>query len=252
MIENRGVTAACCYAANSIVKKSQSLTMKDRSELKQHIPKPTSQVKLPSGDIFDTRMIAGTNKHSTNNRLAHQTTNAGTASGISPGMRTNLEIDWSNQCDDYCHFIENYHDIKSVPIKIEKLSDDEIEIIEVRKPKVIEVKSTEHSTSTALNRASENDSSLVQKVAVMHTRIMKKVPNKLTKAIKDTLDCNNHDETMNVAKSLKQTVLKLEQSENDNTHINTIKSVTDDGKCIESLSSEEVLERVQLFHQLES
>ena len=69
---------------------------------------------------------------------------------------------------------------------------------------------------------------------------------------KDWDSCNNHDEMMNVAKSLKQTVLKLEQSENDNTHINTIKSVTDDGKCIEFLSSEEVLERVQLYHQLES
>ena len=57
-----------------------------------------------------------------------------------------------------------------------------------------------------------------------------------------------------LVKELKGTVRKLEESEEGNSHIKTILSVTEDGRrlnedAIDRLLSEEVLDRVMIFHE---
>ena len=47
-------------------------------------------------------------------------------------------------------------------------------------------------------------------------------------------------------KQLKKTVQMLETSEKNNTHLNTIRNVTDYGSLI--LSSQDVLDRIKLYH----
>ena len=59
-IENCGVAAACKFAATNIdVWRFQALlTMLDRKKMKKYIGKPSIIVKLPSGDLFNTKLIA--------------------------------------------------------------------------------------------------------------------------------------------------------------------------------------------------
>ena len=57
-----------------------------------------------------------------------------------------------------------------------------------------------------------------------------------------------------IVKKLKNTVHSLEKSKEQNNHLNSIKSVTKDGRrllegSIDRLSSEEVLKRIQIFHE---
>ena len=57
-----------------------------------------------------------------------------------------------------------------------------------------------------------------------------------------------------LVKELKRTVRNLERTEETNSHVNAIKSVTESGRrlykdAIDRLSSEEVLDRVIIFHE---
>ena len=52
---------------------------------------------------------------------------------------------------------------------------------------------------------------------------------------------------------LKNVIATLQQSERDGTHLDTIRNVTNDGKDIcdtSSLNSEDVLERVKVYHDI--
>ena len=85
--------------------------------------------------------------------------------------------------------------------------------------------------------------------------------------IKDSLDCQgssgNNDADTNARKSkirkLKQVIQLLESSELTNTNLNTIRSVTNDGLdlisnsslSLKSISSSEVLERLEVFYEIE-
>ena len=88
----------------------------------------------------------------------------------------------------------------------------------------------------------------------MHSRIIKKARNKLTRAIKKTLETPSSEEVKGQARKLKSTVLMIEHSKNTNSNLNIIKAVTSDGKDLEldNVSSEEVLERVSLYHELDN
>ena len=196
-----------------------------------------------------------------------------------PGMRSNLEIDWSNQSDEYSHLIGNYATVKkeileTASLKLQFDSDeDSIEIMKVKPGKsskynrmIVEnhnkkypaldflelKKKGEEPTVKQESSVSSSGSTAVNK---MHSRVIKKARSKLTHAIKKTLE-NNSDEFKNVARSLKNTVLKIEDSVNQNRHLDIIKSVTSDGtdlehSAIETLDSTDVLDRVKLFHDLE-
>ena len=57
-----------------------------------------------------------------------------------------------------------------------------------------------------------------------------------------------------IVKQLKGTVWSLEKSQDQNTHLNSSLGVTEDGRrlleeSINCLDSEEVLKRVQIFHE---
>ena len=87
----------------------------------------------------------------------------------------------------------------------------------------------------------------------MHSRVITKARSQLTSAIKKTLE-NKSDETKIKARKLKSTVMMIEKSEMSKSNINIIKAVTSDGKELEidNVNSEEILERVSLYHDLEN
>ena len=266
-IENRGVKAVCCNAANNITSGGQSLTLQDRMELKTHLGTPTTKVVLPSGDMFDTRCIASGGKHSSNNKLGDKR-NSGSRYDPHPGMVSNLEIDFSNQGKEFKELYEkiDYTTGTSETLQntLEKdcaVSDsdsDIIEIVEVKKePNVLPAK--KHKNTVIYNvkdcEVTLDNMSLVKK---MHERIMRKSRTKLTRAIKATIDDKSNDREMKMieAKKLKKAIVMLEKSENDNNHLNIIKSVTNDGDDlgydeINSISSDDLLERVIAYHELE-
>ena len=89
----------------------------------------------------------------------------------------------------------------------------------------------------------------------IHNRVMKKARSKLTLAIKKTLETDANDAKAK-ALSLKNTVRSIENSVREQRHVDIIKSVTSDGKDLEydgidTIDSNDVYERVKLFHDLE-
>ena len=270
-IENRGVAAACEFAATNIVSRSQALTMLTRKEMKRGIGKPSTIVKLPSGDFFNTKLIAGNNQHSTNNKLGGDFNGSKNSFEPHAGMKSNLEIDWSKQSDQYIDLIEHYSDVKKeAKGKPEPIiddyedDDDSIQFLNVKpaakKHKDDVIINREYTKkSTAVQplvkiKSEFGNNSSVSKVSNMHSRIIKKARNKLTRAIKKTLETPSSEEVKVQARKLKSTVLMIENSEITNSNLNIIKAVTSDGKDLEldNVSSEEVLERVSLYHELDN
>ena len=275
-IENRGVAASCEFAASNIATRSQALTMLTRKEMKNSIGKPSTTVQLPSGNWFDTRLIAGNNQHSSNNKLGGEMVGEEDSEmRFHPGMKSNLDIDWSIQSNEYIDFIGNYVQSKnsltenkkdSSPIILEdETSDNEVQIVNVMKmstgrndkeKKVIF--KNDHAVKPApiqlakkikleTNIDIENDMLLK-----MHNRVITKARKQLTSAIKETL-MNNSEDTKSNARKLKSTVMMIEKSEASKANINIIKAVTSDGKDLElnNVSSSEILDRVSLYHNLE-
>ena len=277
-IENRGVVAACEFAATNIASKSQALTMLTRKEMKKSLGSPCTKVQLPSGDFFDTKLIAGSNQHSTNNKLGGDIGGPHEEFTTHAGMKSNIDIDWSIQSNDYIDFIDKYAVTKkslnekktqeaSIMLLDNSSSDDEVQIVEVMKvarntkydkercilnkdrhilkPAAIQLakKIKTEPTTEKRNDILEN----------MHSRVITKARSQLTSAIKKTLE-NKSDETKIKARKLKSTVLMIEKSEMSKSNINIIKAVTSDGKELEidNVNSEEILERVSLYHDLEN
>ena len=59
-----------------------------------------------------------------------------------------------------------------------------------------------------------------------------------------------------IVRNAKKLVLQLELSETQNTHLNAIKTVTDDGNMslpssTQSVDSDTVLDRIKLFHDID-
>ena len=105
-----------------------------------------------------------------------------------------------------------------------------------------------HEPINSLNR-------IDNQIKRMHIRVMRKARSKLTHAIKRTLETESE-----IAKAkacaLKNTVRMIQKSETDNTNLDIIKSVTCDGEDLEydgldTIDSNEILNRVTLFHKLE-
>ena len=210
--------------------------------------------------MFDTKIWIGSNKHSQNNKL-------GTCSASQddievergfkpqPGMRTNLQIDWSNQSDVFKEFIvqntrrcKQAHakqhtqiDLKPPPMIASTkavLSDDSsIEVIK---------KSTKQEV---IKKPRANNSNGL--VASMHSRIVKKSKNNLTRAISDRMDDRLNKGEKCKVKELKNVILALEQTETSNTHISTINNVTNDGVDLTDdlypVSSDKVLDCVRVY-----
>ena len=102
----------------------------------------------------------------------------------------------------------------------------------------------------------------------MHQRVVSRDRSQLTRKIKDSLDSShesssNNDADTNARKkeirNLKQVIQLLESSEETNTNINSIKSVTNDGLDLishpsldlKSVSSSDVLKRLEVFYEIE-
>ena len=191
---------------------------------------PTTKCKLPSGDMFDTRCISGRNRHAINNKLAtRENTN------FHPGMKTNLKIDFTNQSEEYKTFIE----VK--PAKKEKESSVKIEICSSNDSDIIEV------------IESPKKKQAFSYVEQMHNRVMTRARQDLSRSIEARMK-NDNDQKRKITKTMKETVKKLEQSELDKKHLNTIRNVTENGmklNCKQPLSSPEVLDRIKLYHDIE-
>ena len=92
----------------------------------------------------------------------------------------------------------------------------------------------------------------------MYKRIVRKARCIVTKEIKKRLDggdCHSEEQKKHV-RNAKKLVLQLELSEAQNTHLNAIKTVTDDGNMLlpsstQSVSSETVLDRIKLYHDID-
>ena len=75
----------------------------------------------------------------------------------------------------------------------------------------------------------------------------------LTTAINERIKDKSNERVKDKVKDLKNVIVTLQQSERDGTHISTIRNVTNDGKDISdtsSLNSEDVLERVKVYHDI--
>ena len=72
------------------------------------------KLQLPSGDLFDTKLIAGSNQHSANNKLGGEMGGCNEEFITHAGMKSNLDIDWSMQSNDYIQFIDNYVETKNL------------------------------------------------------------------------------------------------------------------------------------------
>ena len=236
-IQKRGASVACPHAAVSIASSQQKLTLGDRKLWREGFGSPTTLCFLPSGDTFDTRTIAGDNKHSTNNRLGVEPELEFKRS--LPGMKTNLEIDFASQSDAFIDIIEATATTSKSKI-LDKTS--------YKNP--IEIESDSHESHCDMMLKKPSVDGLVQK---MHERILRRAHRHLSIAIESRM---KDDDSLKkeIVKQLKGTVRSLEKSEEQNTHLNCIKSVTEDGRrlleeSIDHLDSKEVLERVQIFHE---
>ena len=222
--------AASQKAGLDIVKNAQKLSVKEKAALRQGFGTPTTKCKLPSGDIFDTRCISGRNRHAINNKLAtRENTN------FHPGMKTNLKIDFTNQSEEYKTFIEVQ------PAKKEKESSVKIEICSSNDSDIIEV------------IESPKKKQAFSYVEQMHNRVMTRARRDLSRSIEAQMK-NDNDKKRKITKTMKETVKKLEQSELDKKHLNTIRNVTENGmklNCKQPLSSPEVLDRIKLYHDIE-
>ena len=103
----------------------------------------------------------------------------------------------------------------------------------------------------------------------MHNRVVSRARSSLTKKIKESIDSSStgdEDESIRVKnnarkndiRKLKQIIQLLESSTLDNSNINAIKSVTNDGKdlvdsydAIKKATSEEVPQRLEVYHEIE-
>ena len=234
--------------------------------------KPTTKVCLPSGDTFDTRVLSSNgNKHSANNKLG--TKNEET---VHPGMRSNLKIDYSNQCDDYSTFITG----KTKPIKTPWEKKIEKKYANDLRPAVITVNDDSSTSSNevqiieapvfAKKMTNDEDKKVHDGTFIsMHNRVVSRARSQLTKKIKESIDSSStgdEDESIRVKnnarkndiRKLKQIIQLLESSTLDNSNINAIKSVTNDGKdlvdsydAIKKATSEEVLQRLEVYHEIE-
>ena len=268
-IENRGVAAACEFAATNIVSRSQALTMLDRKNMKKSVGKPSTIVKLPSGDFFDTKLLAGNDQHARNNKLGKMSEYE--MYKPEPGMKSNLDIDWSNQCDEYTNMIGNFDNVKkeltTKPSKGTNEFENDDDSIEITK--IINCVSNtlviKDENDLDIKKPTAKELALMKKMTVvtaksepverMHNRVMKKARSKLTLAIKNTLETDANDAKAK-ALSLKNTVRSIENSVREQRHVDIIKSVTSDGKDLEydgidTIDSNDVYERVKLFHDLE-
>ena len=115
-------------------------------------------------------------------------------------------------------------------------SDDSVLVTEVKKPK-----------------GRKKLSILLLK---MHKRILLKARKHLTKKIMEKIEDTGKDVStkMDEMIKLKDNVVTLEKSEKEETHISTIRTVTNDGQQFyddtSSLSSDDVLERVLVYHSI--
>ena len=267
-IENRSMTSACQHAATNIVSKSSGMTIKDRKDLRQKLGKPSTRVLLPSGDYHDTKNMIGSNKHAKNNRLdTHE------ASEVHPGMQSNLEIDWNNQCDDFVEFIETKAkgDEKCFGIKKKSNKNFITHNVVSTSPKG-RSKIEPINLLNDINHSDDNDSVIYidikkpksididKKVLEMHNRLLQKARTKVTKFVKERLLNKECAETKQKLKYSKKVVNTLECSDdNDDNHIKAIKAVTDGGtKFITSgdiesvsISSDDLLEMVMVYHDID-
>ena len=100
-IENRGIPAACHNAAVNIVTSGPKISLEDRKMWRKGLGKPSTITVLPSGDVHDTNDIGVSSKHATNNKLGIKG-----KENLYPGTKSNLKIDYSNQCQQYKDFFE--------------------------------------------------------------------------------------------------------------------------------------------------
>ena len=104
-IIQHGENATYEYAALNIAKSSHyNLTEDDRGLLREQLGKPTTLVKLPNGDDFDTRYIME-GQHGKNNRLGDVVVKE-----IHDGVKSNLEIDYDFVTSDYVEANKNQLD----------------------------------------------------------------------------------------------------------------------------------------------
>ena len=259
-IENRGVTAACEVAATNIACKATSLPMEEKIAYRDLIGKPNTKCILPSGDMFDTKiLIGGSDKHAKNNKLGSTAISSNDDIEVisfkpQPGMRTNLQIDWSKQSNAFKDFM----DMKSSKNGIQNTTETKV----ASKPPVCIDRALSYDPSVEVieNMVKQEDITKPKAktcndlASLMYTRIVKKSKNKLTKAISERMADRSNDETKAKVKEIKNVVLTLESSHNNESNISIIKSVTNDG-CdliddIYPVSSDEVLERVRVYHDV--
>ena len=281
-VENRGVSAACEEAATAILCKSSSLPMEEKMKYRDLIGgKPTTDVLLPSGDRFSTKSLIGSNKHSKNNRLGvseelHDGKEIGSDKDVGsevevigsykpmPGMRTNLEIDWSNQSNEFVKFLQLKSTMNDINDVIPKRTAKRDKKKSTTKPPPtqfvkIERKPSDDSSSMILNQdqvevfKSSKEKSLQIAFNDMHDRILVKTKSQLTAAINNRIKDKSNETAKEQVLELKNVIAILQQSERDGTHLDTIRNVTNDGKDIcdtSSLNSEDVLERVKVYHDI--
>ena len=103
----------------------------------------------------------------------------------------------------------------------------------------------------------------------MHNRVVSRARSQLTKKIKESIDStstvdedeeiqfNNRSRTNDIRR-LKQTIQLLETSSLNNSNTNAMRSVTNDGKDlvdssdgIKTVTSEDVLQRLEVYHEIE-
>ena len=172
-------------------------------------------------------------------------------------MKGNLKIDYSNQCESYTDFIQGKTNNsiktpweKKLMKKYGRNCDEAI---------LVDDSSTSDCSDVIIvdaSKANEDRNDLARK---MHKRIVTRSRSLLTRKIKESMNGDDDDKSIKSTKAeirkLKQMIQLLESSELSNTHLNIIKSVTDDGKDLinddSSVTSNDVIDRLQVYHEIE-
>ena len=179
-------------------------------------------------------------------------------------MRTNLEIDWSNQSNEFVKFLQlksTMNDINDVIPKRTEKRDKKKSTTEPPPTQFVKIekKHSDDSSCMILNQDQvevfNNPKEKTVQVALndMHDRILVKTKSQLTAAINNRIKDKSNETAKEQVLELKNVIAILQQSERDGTHLDTIRNVTNDGKDIcdtSSLNSEDVLERVKVYHDI--
>lgn len=217
----------------------EQLNMQDKQILRKQLGKPTTEVILPGGAAFDTRQIRGNNQHSRNNNLSNAASEH-TTSTFAKGMKSNLEIDYSQLSDEWKEANNTLRGALQYSNEIICLDDEDESNI------VFGTAVTPHVPKRPVDMIQRKNDAAVE----MHDRML----NRYAMSTDEKLEKYTNDPT----EENKQSYLKVRKVSrslrNETNPVSAVLEITANGKkLIESprMNSQQACQRYALVHELD-